>query len=124
MRQREIITMGNGVVSVPASGEIWMTCCQLADLFKCFAGKINADVRSILKSGVLDERTACRTYRYRNGGSVEEYGLEMIIALAFRIRSQNADLFREWLMKRAVAGTAPRTFVMVGGWSNRNIFPS
>jgi hypothetical protein len=30
------------------------------------------------------------------------YGLEMIIAVAFRVQSKNAKLFRNWLVRKAV----------------------
>lgn len=99
---REIITIENGIVSVPASAEIWMTQHQLADLFQCFVGKINANVRAILKTGVLDETNVCRTHYYKNGNSVEEYGLEMIIALSFRIQSRNAEVFRKYIIGKFI----------------------
>jgi hypothetical protein len=99
---REIITIENGIVSVPASAGIWMTQHQLADLFQCFVAKINANVRAILKTGVLDEANVCRTYHYKNGNSVEEYGLEMIIALSFRIQSRNAEVFRKYIIGKFV----------------------
>ena len=107
--KREVITIENGIVSVPASAEIWMTQHQLADLFQCFVGKINANVRAILKTRVLDERTVCRTYYYKNGNSVEQYGLEMIIALAFRIKSRNAEVFRAYLMRKALKPEIPES---------------
>ena len=94
---RNIITIENGIVSVPATNEIWMTQHELANLFQCFVSKINTNVRSILKTGVLDRDKACRIYYYKKGNSVEQYNLEMIIALSFRIRSYNADAFRELL---------------------------
>lgn len=103
---REIITIENGIVSVPASDEIWMTQHQLADLFQCFVGKINANVRAILKTNVLDESNVCRTYHYKNGNSVEQYNPEMTTALAFRIKTGNAGLFRNFIMKKAVTGTS------------------
>lgn len=53
--KKEIIRIENGIVSVPVSSEIWMTQHQLADLFQCFVGKINANVRAILKTGVFYE---------------------------------------------------------------------
>ncbi len=99
---RDKITIENGIVSVPASAEIWMTQHQPADLFQCFVGKINANVRTILKTGVLDEANVCRTHYYKNGNSVEEYGLEMIIALSFRIQSRNAELFRKYIVKKSI----------------------
>lgn len=116
------ITIENGVVSVPASGDVWMTQHEIARLFGCFVAKVNANVRSVLKGEVLDEQTVCRTHRYRDGGGMTEYNLEMIVALAFRIRSPNADLFQAWMMKRAVVGTGAnsaqlRLIVIVGGWS-------
>ncbi|GAB6013366.1 protein-tyrosine kinase [Viscerimonas tarda] len=97
---REIITIENRIVTVPASAEIWMTQHQLADLFQCFISKINANIRAIMKTGVLDETNVCRTHYYKNGNSVKEYGLEMIIALSFRIQSRNAEVFRQFLTRR------------------------
>jgi hypothetical protein len=99
--ERGIIIKGKDVIINAPHNEIWMTQHELADLFQCFVAKVNANVRSILKSGVLDETKVCRTYYYKNGNSVEQYGLEMIIALSFRIRSCNADTFREWTVKKA-----------------------
>ncbi|WP_185154691.1 protein-tyrosine kinase [Dysgonomonas sp. 511] len=99
---REIITIENGTVSVPASAGIWMSQHQLADLFQCFVGKINANIRAILKNGVLDESKVCRTYRYKNGNFVEQYNLEMIIALSFRIQSRNAEVFRRYIIEKFV----------------------
>lgn len=104
---REIITIENGTVSVPASTEIWMTQYQLADLFQCFVAKINANVRAILKTGVLDEANVCRTHYYKNGNSVEEYGVEMIIALSFRIKSRNAEVFRKYIVEKFIKNEDP-----------------
>jgi Virulence protein len=99
---REIITIENGIVSIPASTEIWMTQHQLADLFQCFVGKINANIRAILKTGVLDESKVCRIYHYVNGNFVEQYNIEMIIALSFRIKSRNAEVFRKYIIGKFV----------------------
>lgn len=97
---REIITIENGIVSVPASNNIWMTGYEIADLFECFTGKIDSNIRAILKAGVVDENTVCRTYRYNNGNLAEQYSLEMIIALSFRIKTNNTDVFRQWIVKK------------------------
>jgi len=115
--EREIITIENGTVSVPADIEIWMTQHELADLFQCFVAKVNANVRSILKSGVLDETKVCRTYRYKDGNSIEQYGLEMIVALSFRIRSYNADAFREFIVSKATADTSTRQILICSDWN-------
>ena len=49
---------------------------------------------------MLDERKVCQTYNYKNDNSVEQYNLEMITALAFRVKSRNMEVFREWLMRK------------------------
>ena len=108
---REIITIENGIVSVPVSNEIWMTQYQLADLFQCFISKINANIRAILKTGVFDESKVCRTYHYKNGNSVEQYNLEMIIALSFRIQSRNAEVFRQFLTRRLSKPEIPEILI-------------
>lgn len=109
---REIITIENGIVSVPASAGIWMTQHQLADLFQCFVGKINANIRAILKTSVLDETRTCRTHYYKNGNSVEEYGLEMIIALSFRIQWRNAEVFRKYIIGKFVRDENTTRFIL------------
>jgi len=121
----QIITISDsGTVTVPASAEIWMTQHEVADLFGCFVAKVNANIRSILKSEVLDETKICRTYRYGNGNSVEQYNMEMVIALAFRIRSHNADLLRAWIIRKAITDTSGQQILVVGDWKNYNISPN
>ncbi len=106
-----ISIVGGRVVVTPAAGEyggdavvggmVWMTKHQIADLFGCFVAKVVSNIAAVLKSGVLDESRVCRFYRYKDGGGVELYSLEMITALAFRIDTRNAAIFRRWLMERA-----------------------
>jgi hypothetical protein len=102
------ITIDEGRVTIhPVTGNVWMTKHQIADLFGCFVAKIGANIASILKGGVLDQSRVYRFHRYKDGGSVELYNFEMIMALAFRIDTRNSDIFRLWLMER-VAQTVPK----------------
>ena len=101
MESGSIAIVNGRVVISPADGEVWMTKHEIADLFGCFVAKVDANARSILKGGVLDEDSVCRCQNNGAGGFPTLYNLEMITALAFRIRSRNADLFRRWLMERA-----------------------
>jgi len=117
--KREVIAIENEKVSIPANTEIWMTQHEIADLFQCFVAKVNANVRSILKSGVLDEQKVCRTYTYKNGNFVEQYNLEMITALAFRVKSRNAEVFRKWLMKKAIAKISSSQVLIFNYWCQR-----
>lgn len=110
--KREIITIENGIVRITGSVDVWMTQHEITDLFGCFVSKVNSNIRSILKSGILHESDVCRTCHYQNGNIVEEYGLEMIIALSFRIKSRNAEIFRKWLMRKATKTEIPEMLIM------------
>lgn len=96
------ITIKNGLVTIrPTANGVWLTQSQIADLFGVFSAAVNANIRAILKSGILCEDRVVRRTRCRNGNIVERYDLEMITALAFRLKSENADVFRRWIVERA-----------------------
>lgn len=95
------ITIENRRVTIrPITNGVWLTQSQIADLFGVFTAAVNANIRAILKSGVLDEDRVIRRTRCRNGNIVERYNLEMITALAFRLKSENAEAFRQWIVER------------------------
>lgn len=95
------ITIENGQVTIrPITNGVWLTQSQIADLFGVFTAAVNANIRAIFKSGVLDEARVVRRTRCRNGNIVERYNLEMIAALAFRLKSENAEIFRQWIVER------------------------
>jgi hypothetical protein len=106
------ITIDNGRVAVNSvSGDIWMTQHEIADLFGVFVSAVGTNIRSIFKNEVLDERRARRVVRHRNGNETTLYNLEMITALAFRLTSRNAELFRHWIVAQAVS-PSPSTSVL------------
>ncbi|MDH6306013.1 hypothetical protein M2459_003024 [Parabacteroides sp. PF5-5] len=110
--RRQTISIENGIVYLPQSVDIWMSHHEIADLFGCFVSKVNSNIRSILKSGVLRESDVCRTYQYQNGNFIEQYNLEMIIALSFRIQSRNTEVFRRWLTRRLTKAEIPEMLIM------------
>lgn len=96
------ITIENGLVTIRMTANgVWLTKNQIADLFGVFSAAVNANIRAILKSGVLHEDHVVRRTRGRDGNIVERYSLEMITALAFRLKSENAEVFRRWIIERA-----------------------
>ena len=96
------ITIKNGLVTIrPTALGVWLTQSQIADLFGVFSAAVSTNIRAILKSGVLYEDRVIRRIRCRNGNIVERYSLEMITALAFRLKSENAKVFRRWIVERA-----------------------
>lgn len=96
------ITIENRRVTIrPTANGVWFTQSQIADLFGVFTAAASANIRAILKSDVLHEDRVVRRTRCRNGNIVERYNLEMIVTLAFRLKSENAEVFRRWIIERA-----------------------
>ena len=96
------ITIENDRVTIrPTSDGVWLTQHQIADLFCVFVSAVGANIRSIRKSGVLCEDRVVRRTRCSSGNIVEIYSLEMIVALAFRLKSREASIFRRWIIERA-----------------------
>jgi hypothetical protein len=96
---REVITMtDNGMVTIP--NNIRMSIGEIADLFGIYYSTAKRYIRAIEKSGIArgDISMGCTV----EGQKVypEYYGLDMVIALAFRIQSKNVQMFRKWLVKR------------------------
>ena len=105
MEQREIIISENGKVSVPDN--IQMRDFEIAALFGVLIPTVKRKIRQILKEGICQSDFA-------NGGTVvgmsiipDYYGLDMITALAFRIQSPKAELFRQWVLRRMIAVQHP-----------------
>lgn len=96
------ITIENGRVTIrPTTNGVWLTKNQIADLFGVFTAAVSANIRAMLKSGVMHEDRVIRRTRCRDGNIIERYNLEMITALAFRLKSENAEVFRRWIVERA-----------------------
>ncbi len=96
------ITIENGLVTIRTTANgVWLTQSQIADLFGVFTAAVSTNIQAILKSGILHENRVVRRTRCRNRNIVERYGLEMITALAFRLKSENAEVFRRWIVERA-----------------------
>lgn len=92
------ITIENGRVTIrPTANGVWLTQNQIADLFGVFSTAINANIRAILKSGILHEGSVIR----RTRAETETSSRGMITALAFRLKSENAEVFRRWIVERA-----------------------
>jgi len=108
---RRIITIDeHGNIVIP-NGEIWMGEYEIADLFGVFGHTIHTLVKKIYRDGLLHPCTAERNIRVAEGRWLDAYSLEMVIALAFRIRSQRAKRLREHVI--AMLNERHERFVML-----------
>ena len=97
------ITIEDGRVIIrSATNGIWLTQHEIARLFSVFVPAVGGNIRSMLKTGILREETVCRKVRNKTGGILTLYNLEMITALAFRLKSCEAEQFRRWIVGQAI----------------------
>ncbi len=80
-----------------------MTQNEIASTFGVFVSAVGANVRSILKNGLLREEIVVRHTHHRDGSVTTRYNLEMITALSFRFNSWQADVYRRWIVRQAVS---------------------
>lgn len=98
--ERGTITINRS--SVALSGNVWLTDYEIAELFGVTLRSVNCQITAIFKSGVLSEGDVYRYIRLENGNRADAYNLEMITALAFRLNSPPAKVFRQWVVRKAV----------------------
>ena len=101
---RGIITISeSGVVSMPTS-PVWMTQFEIADLFGVFSCDVRKAIHAIYKSKELSEADTMKYVKQPDGISYDVYSLEMVIAIAFRIRRRESLLFRQFVIGKLSAG--------------------
>lgn len=97
--ERNVMTISdNGIVTV--TNEVRMSIAEIADLFGIYYQWAKKHIRSIEKSGIATGNCSKSTSMEGMKIYPDYYGLEMIIALAFRVESRNAEIFRRWLLKQ------------------------
>ena len=90
--EREIITISeNGRVNIP-SGNIWMS--ELVELFGVIAPTLRAAIRAIYKSEMLCPAATQRCDTITPTSWTTFYNLEMVVALACRLKTYEASKIR------------------------------
>lgn len=98
--ERGIITITeNGTVTMPTV-PVWMTQQEMSDAFNVFGCGIRRAVHAIYKNMELFESDTMRYIRQDNGISYDVYSLEMVITIAFRLRTKECMAFRRFVMGR------------------------
>ncbi len=107
--KRKIITIDEyGKLNMPsdkngAIADIWMSEAELVELFGTTAGVAYAGIKAILKENILHNYEVSKYVRLEKGNGADVYNLETVIALAFRLNTCPAAVFRKWLIQRATA---------------------
>ena len=115
---RGIITISKaGMVTIPTA-PVWMTQFEIADLFGVFSCDIRKAIHAIYRNKELNECDTIKYIKQPDGISYDVYNLEMVIAIAFRIRSKKSMLFRQFVIGKLSAGRIS-LLVSCGRGSNR-----
>ena len=97
---RGIITISeNGAVAIPTV-PVWMTQQEMSDAFNVFGCDIRKAVRTIYKNMELSEKETMRHVRQDGRICYDVYSLEMVIAIAFHLRTKECVAFRRFIMDK------------------------
>lgn len=99
MKRNIIEITEHGTVIIP-DRDIWMSEAELVSLFGVIAPTVRTAIRAVYKSGILKEHEVQRYIHLSDKCSMDVYCLEMVVALAFRIRSYGAERVRKDLIER------------------------
>lgn len=98
--KRELITISDsGAVAVP--NNVKMSIYEIGDLFGVYYQSIKRAIRTIEKTGVADGDYSMSCTVEGLKVYPEYYGLDMIVAVAFRVQSAKAEIFRQWIVNKA-----------------------
>ena len=109
--KRGIIIIEDKKVSVTGN-EVWMTAGEIAEEFHATVPAVNAAIKAVRKSDVLNDYEVCRYMQLENRLYADVYALEIIIPVAFRLNTYNTHLFRTWLVRKVLAKEKQQAYVM------------
>ena len=109
--KRDIIIIEDKTVSVTGN-EVWMTAGEIAEEFHATVPAVNAAIKAVRKSDVLNAYEVCRYMQLENRLYADVYALEIIIPVAFRLNTYNTHLFRTWLVRKVLAKEKQQAYVM------------
>lgn len=83
---------------------VWLSQKLMAELFQTTIANVNMHLKNIFKSGELEQNSVIKDFlitasdkkKYRT----KMYGLEVIVAVGFRVNSNRGILFRQWANNR------------------------
>lgn len=117
---RGIITITeNGAVTIPTA-PVWMTQQEMCDAFNVFGCHIRRAVHAIYKNMELLESETKRHVRQDGRIRYDVYSLEMVIAVAFKLRSHEAMAFRKFIMGRLCTASREKSVHLFFSLSTAN----
>jgi hypothetical protein len=92
------------VIFSPVNGTVWLTKCELVELFGVYRQTVNACIDAILKANTIHAEEHCKCNLIAGKGGIKydpyEFNLMFVVVMAFRIDAENADILRTWILSR------------------------
>lgn len=105
--ERGIITISENWVVMMPTAPVWMTQQEMCDAFNVFGCYIRKAIHAIYKNGELLENETVWHVRLDGKICYDVYSLEMVVAVAFRLRSCEAMAFRKFIMEKLICHEKP-----------------
>lgn len=100
MKENIITISDNGSVYVPAN--VQMRDFEIAELLGVMVPTVKSNIQAIIKSKVVMADTTNGATLVGNNLLPDYFGLDMVMVLAFRIHSWQAEIFRQWILKKVI----------------------
>lgn len=122
--ERAIITISeNGNVNIP-SANVWMSEIELVELFGVIAPTLRSAIKAIYKSGTLCSATTQQCDLAMPKSWATYYNLEVVITLAFRLKTYEANLIRQKVLEGICQRKESEISILLSfGSIGRRIFP-
>ncbi|MBF0464189.1 MAG: virulence RhuM family protein [Nitrospirae bacterium] len=104
--ERNILIYKDGALRLQvrlAGNTVWLTQRELAELYQTSVPNVNIHISSIFEEGELSPEATIKKYlivqiegKRKIQRDVNHYNLDMILAVGYRVRSQQGTRFRQW----------------------------
>jgi hypothetical protein len=118
MESRKITISNDGKIYL--LDNVQMRPFEIAALFGVYVQTINSNIKTLLKSGTMKANSSYTVSVDKGVLLPDFYGLDMIVALAFRLHSPQAELFKKWVIRKIMANPLPTKLIIQ--LSNRALF--
>ena len=90
--------MERGIIAITENGAV--TKQEMSDAFNVFGCDIRRAIHAIYKNGELLEGETMRHVRQDDRICYDVYSLEMVLAVAFKLRTKECMAFRKFVMEK------------------------
>ncbi len=110
MAKNRITISDSGKVYIPAN--VIMYPVEIADMFGVYTQTIMVNIRSLLKAEIIDPDISGEVTSFGNTITPLSFGLDMVTALAFRLDSPKAKMFRDWVTNKMQEDTTRVQYII------------